>query len=102
MKAASLGVSHPVVLGGRVRASGDAFGRYECWQCGRTGRITEPTSVIVLAHRAFQVVKLAHAGCADSQIIGGRRRRDEGGAGELTLAFTRELPTQSHLPEAPS
>ena len=70
MKAASLGVSHPVVLGGRVRASGDAFGRYECWQCGRTGRITEPTSVIVLAHRAFQVVKLAHAGCADSQIIG--------------------------------
>ena len=26
---------------------------------------------------------------------------DEGGAGELTLAFTRELPTQSHLPEAP-
>jgi hypothetical protein len=35
-----------------------------------TGRITEPTSVIVLAHRAFQVVKLAHAGCADSQIIG--------------------------------
>jgi hypothetical protein len=70
MKAASLGVSLPVVLGGRVRASGDAFGRYECWQCGRTGRITEPTSVIVLAHRAFQVVKLAHAGCADSQIIG--------------------------------
>ena len=47
----------------------DALVRYECWQCGREGRTTEPTSVIVLAHRAFQVVKLAHAACADSHII---------------------------------
>jgi hypothetical protein len=46
-----------------------AFARYECWQCGREGRTTEPTSVIVLACRAFRVVKLAHAACADSQII---------------------------------
>jgi hypothetical protein len=48
---------------------GDAFARYECWQCGKAGRTAQPTSVIVLAHRAFRVVKLAHAGCADSQII---------------------------------
>ena len=46
-----------------------AFARYECWQCGRTGRITEPTSVIVLGHRVFRAVRLTHAGCAESQII---------------------------------
>jgi len=39
------------------------------YQCGRTGRTAEPTSVIVLGYRIFRVVKLAHAGCADSQII---------------------------------
>jgi hypothetical protein len=48
---------------------GDAFARYECWRCGRTGRTTEPTSVIVTCYRVFQAVKLAHAGCADSHII---------------------------------
>ena len=48
---------------------GPAFARYECWQCGRTGRTTEPTSVIVLGYRGSRVVKLAHAGCADSRII---------------------------------
>jgi len=48
---------------------GDAFARYECWRCGRAGRTTEPTSTIVLAYRVFRVVRLAHAGCADSQII---------------------------------
>ena len=55
----------------------DAFARYECWQCGGEGRTTEPTSVIVLAYRVFRVVRLAHAACADSQIIEARRRRDE-------------------------
>jgi hypothetical protein len=48
---------------------GDAFARYECWRCGGEGRTIEPTSVIVLGYRVFRVVKLAHAGCADSQII---------------------------------
>jgi hypothetical protein len=48
---------------------GDAFARYECWRCGRTGRTTESASVIVLGHRVFRVVKLAHAGCTDSHII---------------------------------
>jgi hypothetical protein len=48
---------------------GDTFVRYQCWQCGRAGRTTEPTSVIVLADRVFRVVKLAHAGCADPHII---------------------------------
>lgn len=49
---------------------GSAFVRYECWQCGKEGRTTEPTSVIVLAHRVFRVIKLAHAACAGSHIIG--------------------------------
>jgi hypothetical protein len=47
----------------------DAFARYVCWQCGRGGWTTEPSSVIVLGYRVFRVIKLAHAGCADSQII---------------------------------
>ena len=48
---------------------GDALARYECWRCGRTGRTTGATSVIVLGYRVSRVVKLAHAGCADSHII---------------------------------
>jgi len=48
---------------------GDALARCECWRCGGAGRTAEPTSVIVLGHRVFRVVKLAHAGCTDSQII---------------------------------
>ena len=47
----------------------DDFVRYACWQCSRTGRTTEPTSVIVPAYRLFRVVKLALAACADPQII---------------------------------
>jgi hypothetical protein len=43
--------------------------RYQCWPCGGTGQTTEPTSVLVLAYRVFRVVKLAHAACADPQII---------------------------------
>jgi hypothetical protein len=48
---------------------GDALARYECWRCGRAGCTAEPTSVIVLGYRVFRVIKLAHAGCTDSQII---------------------------------
>jgi hypothetical protein len=48
---------------------GQAAMRYRCWRCGRTGRTTEPTSIVVLGDRAARVVKLAHAACADSQII---------------------------------
>jgi hypothetical protein len=47
----------------------NASAQYESWQCGGEGRATEPTSIIVLAYRVFRVVKLAHAACADSQII---------------------------------
>ena len=50
---------------GLHRLHGDAFARYHRWRCGRTGRATEPASVIVVGH----VVKLAHAAWADSQII---------------------------------
>jgi hypothetical protein len=49
---------------------GDASAQYECWQCGNSGRTTEPTSIVVLGYRVFRVAKLAHAACADSQIIG--------------------------------
>ena len=48
---------------------GDAFAQYEWWQCGNSGRTTEPTSIVVLGYRVFRAVRLTHAGCADSQII---------------------------------
>jgi len=70
---------HEIRAGGEVRAligvenlgqlQEDASAQHECWQCGREGRITEPTSIAVFAHRVFGVVKVAHAACADSQII---------------------------------
>ena len=69
----------------------DALARYECWQCGRTGRMTEPTSVIVLGYRIFRAVRLTHAGCADSQII----ETDAAGmraAAELTRRNTASTP----------
>ena len=34
---------------------GDALARYQCWQCSREVRTTEPASVIVLAYRLFRV-----------------------------------------------
>jgi hypothetical protein len=48
---------------------GKAFARYECWQCGGKARTADATSVIVVGHRAFRVVMLAHAACADSHIM---------------------------------
>jgi hypothetical protein len=65
----------------------DARERYECRQCGRTGQTTEPTSVIVLAYRVFRVVKLAHAACADPQII------------EVGAAGMRPVPGQTAVPQ---
>jgi hypothetical protein len=64
----------------------DTCAQYECWQCGRTGRTTEPTSVIVLGYRVFRVVKLAHAGCAASHIIEVGAAAMRAVAGELTAA----------------
>ena len=66
---------------------GDAFAEYECWQCGRQGRTIEPTSAIVLAHRAFRVVKLAHAACAGSHII------------EVDAAMMRAVAGQTAVPQ---
>jgi hypothetical protein len=79
---------------------GDAFVEYECWRCGRGGRTTEPTSVIVLGYRVFRVVKLAHAGCADSQIVevGAAGMR---AVGELALRQARGAGRQSRCGEAP-
>ena len=51
------------------RLHDNAVVRYECWECGRTGRATEPTSIIVLGYRVFRAAKFAHAACADSRII---------------------------------
>ena len=48
---------------------GDTFLRYDCWQCGSSGWTTEPTSIVVLGYRIFRVAKLAHAACADPQIV---------------------------------
>ena len=67
---------------------GDALVRYECWQCGKAGRTTEPTSVIVLGYRVFRVVKLAHAACADSQIIEAGAAAMEAAAGDLPNCTT--------------
>src|SRR5262249_20782781 len=60
---------------------GKASTRYECWQCGSQGRTTDATSVIVVGHRAFRVVMLAHADCAESHIIEAGRDRGRGGPG---------------------
>ena len=71
---------------------GAAPDRYQCWQCGRTGQTTEPTSVVVLAYRVFRVVKLAHAACADPQII------EVGAAGMRTVA--RQIAVPQHRQRA--
>jgi 3'-phosphoadenosine 5'-phosphosulfate sulfotransferase (PAPS reductase)/FAD synthetase len=72
----------------------DTFERYGCWRCGRAGRTAEPTSVIVLADRVFRVVKLAHAGCADSQII-------ETGAAGMRAMTNVQRRQQTLLPPEP-
>src|SRR5262249_28655956 len=60
---------------------GKASTRYECWQCGSQGRTTDATSVIVVGHRAFRVVMLAHADCGKSHIIGVGAEMRRGGTG---------------------
>ena len=67
---------------------GGAFARYECRACGKKGRTARPTSVIVLAHRAFRVVKLTHAGRADLQII-------EAGAAAIMAMASELMPRHS-------
>jgi hypothetical protein len=91
-------VVRALIGAGKLRElHGRGFTRYACWQCGRTGRTTGPTSVIVLGYPGSRVVRLAHAGCADSRIIeigaaamsAGGRRTDAppgGQAGGLAAA----------------
>ena len=74
---ASVEVRAPIGEEGPHQLHGDAFARCHRWRCGRTGRATEPTSVIVAGH----VIKLAHAACADSQII--KAPPGSGSGGEL-------------------
>ena len=71
---------------------GDALVRYECRPCGRTGRTTEPTSVIVLGHPVIRAVKLAHAGCADPQIIEAGAAAMNAVGGDLTHRHNASRP----------
>src|SRR5260221_13690043 len=55
-----------------ARLRGEAFRRYDCCRCARPGQTdAEPTTVIVDRYRLGFVVRvrLAHARCADSQIV---------------------------------
>jgi hypothetical protein len=83
---------------------GDALARYECWQCGKAGWTTEPTSVIVLGYRIFRVVKLAHAACADSHIIEAGAAAMEAAAGDLPHRTTASKPGEQpgSFAEAPT
>lgn len=52
------------------RLSTDAYSFYRCVRCRQVGRTTDPTSVVVYLYRGHKaVVELAHAWCADSQIV---------------------------------
>jgi hypothetical protein len=53
------------------RLHGDAFRRFTCCVCGRPGRTdADPATVIAQRYRLGTVrVRLAHARCADSQVI---------------------------------
>jgi hypothetical protein len=67
---------------------GDTFLQYECWQCGSSGRTTEPTSIVVLGYRVFRVAELAHAACAESQIVEVDAAAMWVGAGQLSCRAT--------------
>ena len=47
----------------------DPYAMYTCRQCGRPGTTSEATTVIVEKYRYACVVNVAHARCADSQVI---------------------------------
>jgi hypothetical protein len=51
------------------RLHDDPFGRFDCCLCGRGGDTARPTTVLVERYRSAHVVMLAHAGCADSQVV---------------------------------
>jgi hypothetical protein len=89
---ASAGARALIGAGKHRELHGDAFARYECWHCGRTGRTAEPASVVVLGYRVFRAVRLAHAGCADSHII-------EAGAGMRAVAGEPERRSTASKPE---
>ncbi len=55
-----------------ARLRGEAFRRYDCCRCARPGQTeAEPATVIVERYRLGHAVsvRLAHARCADSQIV---------------------------------
>jgi hypothetical protein len=47
----------------------DPYAMYTCRQCGRPGTTSEATTVTVEKYRRACVVSVAHARCADSQVI---------------------------------
>lgn len=80
----------------------DALVRYHCWQCGRSGRTAEPTSVLVLRYREFCAVELAHANCADSRIVdvsAARWALDGAPSNPPAAAGLKSRPTASPRPE---
>jgi hypothetical protein len=53
---------------GRLEAG--AFSSYRCVKCGKFSRTAQPTTVVVLRYRGAKAeVELAHADCADSEIV---------------------------------
>jgi hypothetical protein len=91
---ASVAVRALIGAGKLRELPGRVFARYACWQCSRTGRTTEPTSVIVLAYRGFRVAKLAPAGCADPHIIEAGAARVSAAAGDLTHRHNASRPRE--------
>ena len=78
--------------GGLRQLEGTRSG-YRCWRCGRKGRATKPTSVIVVR----RVIKLTQAGCAGSHIIdagaAGRGQRPANGRTDTLPARPGREPT---------
>jgi hypothetical protein len=52
------------------RLESDAFSSYSCARCHKSGRTAQPTTVVVRRYRGDKAeVELAHANCADSEIV---------------------------------
>jgi hypothetical protein len=73
------------------RLEADAYSSYSCVRCHKSGRTAQPTTVVVRRYRGDKAeVELAHAECADSEIVEidadppDRRRAD---VGTVTLAL---------------
>jgi hypothetical protein len=84
-----------------ARLEGEAYSRYSCCVCGQPGRADiEPASVIAEQYRLAAVrVRLAHARCAASQIVGvaGDAPDAAGFAGMLSKSAVLEYATEPRV-----